>query len=53
MYDEIDYSIWNIGNLLVVYQQIKRAENKSFESTFKPKTRISSRTTPADEEGDT
>lgn len=29
MYDQIDDSIWNTGNLFVAYQQIKRLENKS------------------------
>lgn len=44
MYDQMHYSIWNIGTLFVVYQQIKRLGNKSLcqESTFKPKTRTSS-----------
>lgn len=29
MYDQIDHSIWNIVNLFVVYQQIRRLGNKS------------------------
>lgn len=50
MYDRIDDSIWNTGNLFVVYQQIKRLANKNLcqESTFKFITKASSWTIPAD-----
>lgn len=50
MHDQIVDGIWNIGNLFVVYQQIKRLANTSLcqESTFKPKTRASSWNIPAD-----